>query len=117
MKSKRAAYVSPIGESASEHNRRKRIEPTYASLEKKFAFPEEIARLLIGYRMERSLTQKQLAERLEMTVPEVSRLESGRHSSTMKTVDRIAQVLGKRIQFVDSNNAEESHTERELRVI
>ena len=109
--------ISPIGESVSGHTARKRTDPHYAALAEKFVFANEIATLLIGYRMKHSLTQKQLAERLGLTVPEVSRLEHGRHNPNTRTVERIAYALGKRIAFVDAEPDTVTDSTRELTVV
>jgi len=37
-----------------------------------------------------------------MTVPEVSRLESGLHNARATTIDRVAQALGKRVVSIDA---------------
>jgi ribosome-binding protein aMBF1 (putative translation factor) len=96
-------HVSPIGDDVTEHRPRKMLENRkYREAVRKYAFAEQIARLLISHRMEHALTQKQLASVLKMTVPEVSRLESGEHTPSGKTTERILEALEKHIVFVDN---------------
>jgi transcriptional regulator with XRE-family HTH domain len=54
--------------------------------------------------MDHELTQKQLGKQLGMTESAVSRLESGQHSPSMATVDRVMCALRKRIVFVDERD-------------
>jgi DNA-binding XRE family transcriptional regulator len=106
MATQPSPYVSPVGENVTEHRARKaRENPKYAAAVERFSFAEQIARLLTGYRMEHELTQKQIGELLGMTTPEISRLESGEHTPSGKTTERILRTLHKHVVFVD-NDAE-----------
>ena len=53
----------------------------------------EIAWLLIKYRMDHGLTQEQLAERVGTSATHISRIESGRHKTSLSTLLRIAHAL------------------------
>ena len=57
----------------------------------------ELARSMIRLRLQRGLTQKQLAERLKTTQSVVSRLESGRAKPSLATLRRLADALQSRV--------------------
>ena len=59
-----------------------------------------LARQVSALRAARGETQRQLAERLGMTDSMISRLESGSHLPTVATLCRIAEGLGRRLDFV-----------------
>ena len=59
----------------------------------------ELARSLIGLRIERGLTQKELAERMNTTQSVISRLESGSANPSLATLKRLADALGARVVF------------------
>ena len=74
---------------------------------KKFrkAYAEEIARLNLvrqirELRIARKLTQKTVAKRANMPQSVVARLESGEHSFSLDTLQRIAFVYGKEVRLV-----------------
>lgn len=58
------------------------------------AFVHRIARRIASVRVERGMTQEQLASRLEIATKNVQRLESGRQNLTLATIERIAGALG-----------------------
>jgi len=78
-----------------------KTSPEYRALAEKLWFAEEIARLLIRYRMAHGLSQKALGRRLGMEESAISRLESGQHTPSGKTVNRILIAFKKQIVFVD----------------
>ncbi len=53
-----------------------------------------IAREVMLARARIGLTQQQLAAALGTSVPAISRLESGRHGMTVRTLQRLADTLG-----------------------
>lgn len=57
---------------------------------------QELARL----RSAAGETQRQLAARLQMTESMISRLERGDHVPSLKTLSRIAQAYGRRLEIV-----------------
>lgn len=86
--------ASPIGSSHSdEMEKRARASEAYRSALEELAPAESLARLIIHKRTELGLTQADLAERMGTTASVVSRLESGQHSVTMKTLRRVAIAL------------------------
>ena len=60
----------------------------------------QCARQLLELRRHTGETQKQLAARLRMTDSMVSRLESGEHVPGLKTLCRIADAFGRRLEIV-----------------
>jgi len=53
-----------------------------------------IAQLVILHRTRAGLSQEVLAERMGTSVPAISRLESGWHTPTTKTLAKLASALG-----------------------
>lgn len=75
------------------------------SKEYQLAYNEEIARLTLirqirGLRLTKKLTQKAVAKRAHMPQSVVARLESGEHSFSLDTLQRIAHVFDKKVQLV-----------------
>ena len=64
------------------------------------AVAQECARKLFELRGQTGQTQKQLAARLGMTESMISRLESGDHVPSLKTLCRIAEVFGRQLEIV-----------------
>jgi ribosome-binding protein aMBF1 (putative translation factor) len=90
---------SPIGSRASDAAcRRAHRSAAYRREQRQLAPYEEIARLVIRHRMERGLTQQQLAERMGTSHSAISRIESGRHTTSAETLRRLAEALG--VRFV-----------------
>jgi ribosome-binding protein aMBF1 (putative translation factor) len=66
----------------------------YVALKPEFA----LARALILARSKAGLTQAQLAKRMGTTQSVVARIESGRNPPNLKTLDKYARALGRRIE-------------------
>ncbi len=69
------------------------------------AYKEEITRLNLvrqirELRLAKKLTQKAVAKRANMPQSVVARLESGEHSFSLDTLQRIAYVFDKEVQLV-----------------
>jgi len=67
-------------------------------------YNEEVVRLKLAnqvrdMRMSKHLTQKKVAERADMPQSVVARVESGSHSFSLGTINRIAQVFEKELQL------------------
>jgi transcriptional regulator with XRE-family HTH domain len=60
----------------------------------------QCAQRLLELRAHATETQKQLAKRLKMTESMISRLESGDHVPSVKTLCRIADAFGRRLEIV-----------------
>lgn len=59
----------------------------------------ETMRALIGARIERDLTQKQLAELSGIRQSNISRIENGTCSPTIATLQKLAAAMGKRLHI------------------
>jgi transcriptional regulator with XRE-family HTH domain len=57
------------------------------------AIARAVALKVLAYRTKHSLSQRGLAKQLEMTQPQVARLEAGEHNPTIDTLARLAQTL------------------------
>jgi transcriptional regulator with XRE-family HTH domain len=64
------------------------------------ALAADCAQRLLELRAHATETQKQLAKRLKMTESMISRLESGDHVPSIKTLCRIADAFGRRLEIV-----------------
>lgn len=71
----------------------------------------DIACEFINYRVRNHLSQKELAEKLQMTQAMVSKLESGEYNPTVKMLFEIAKKLSWkfRVQFEDSAQQYDYH--------
>ena len=49
---------------------------------------------VVGYRIDRGLSQTGLARLLGMHQPAIARLEAGEHEPSLATLSRLARVLG-----------------------
>lgn len=68
-------------------------------------FNEELFRLKIAseiknLRTKKKLTQEKFAEKANMPQSVVARIESGKHSISLITLNRVAHALGKHVQLV-----------------
>ena len=68
----------------------------YEDLETEF----EIAEMLIEYRNSYKMTQDELAKLIKINRSDLSKLESGSANPTLKTLKKIASVLGMKLKFV-----------------
>ncbi|MHB8177177.1 MAG: helix-turn-helix transcriptional regulator [Vulcanimicrobiaceae bacterium] len=107
---KQDGNIGPAGDLVSDRFYHKSKDPEYAAIAEMYRVAEDVARLLICYRMEHDLKQKQLAEQLGMTESMVSRLESGQHTPNLKTLCRLMVLFRKRILFEESESAAELAT-------
>ena len=57
------------------------------------AVARAVALKVLTYRTEHGLSQRALAKRLDMTQPQLARLEAGEHNPTIDTLARLAQTL------------------------
>lgn len=89
-----AAVVSPIGTpAAAARADRAARNPEFARLWEEYAIAREVAWQLVKFRMERGLTQQQLAECAGTSHSHISRLESGQHIPSVSTLKKVAKVL------------------------
>lgn len=71
----------------------------------KQAYNEEIIRLRLAVevrtlRTKKHLTQEAVAQKAGMPQSVVARIESGKHSISLGTLNRVAHALGKQVQLV-----------------
>ena len=64
------------------------------------AIAAQCAQRLLELRVHTGETQKQLATRLRMTESMISRLERGDHVPSLRTLCRIADAFGRRLEIV-----------------
>jgi ribosome-binding protein aMBF1 (putative translation factor) len=85
---------SPIGTDATTARRRRAERSAeYQAEEARLAPFEQVARLVIGRRIELGMTQEQVAERMETSASTISRIESGQHITSFTTLERLAAAL------------------------
>jgi DNA-binding XRE family transcriptional regulator len=107
--------ISPIGTPAAVASRRRaERSPAYRAQRDARQGFREIAWLIIKYRMEHELTQQQLADRVGTSYSQISRLESGRHGTSIDTLLRIAHALGLRLVIGFQSPPSEKDPERDL---
>jgi ribosome-binding protein aMBF1 (putative translation factor) len=95
---KRPRTTSPVGQTAGEAAARRAAKsPRYRAQAAELAGCREIAWLLIKYRMDRGLSQQQLADLVGTSNSQISRIESGRHRTNLDTLTRIAHALDLRL--------------------
>jgi UDP-N-acetylglucosamine 1-carboxyvinyltransferase len=74
----------------------------------------EIAWLLIKYRMDKGLSQQQLADLVGTSHSQISRIESGRHRTNLDTLTRIAHALDLRMVLGFESTTPSGRAKREL---
>ena len=85
---------SPIGSTAEDSTRRRaQRSPAYRRQQAERADFRELAWLLIKYRMDKGLSQQELADLVGTSNSQISRIESGRHRTNFDTLLRIARAL------------------------
>lgn len=93
------AKRSPVGNTTQEAQRRRaRLSAAYRAEKQRLAQFEELARLVIKHRAALGISQKELADRVGTSHSAISRLESGRHKTSVETLQRVAEALG--VRFV-----------------
>jgi ribosome-binding protein aMBF1 (putative translation factor) len=86
--------VSPLGTTVTDDIRAQMADPEFRRATAEYAVAEEVARVLIRFRRDRRLTQKDAAIELGMTESMVCRLERGDHVPNVKTMLRVAEATG-----------------------
>ena len=71
------------------------VKSEYEALEPEFS----IMQVIVEARAKTGLTQKQLAEKTGISQADISRLERGTGNPSVKTLQRIASALGRKIQI------------------
>jgi len=83
------------------------LEQTFKKRTDEFkqGYKEESSRIMLAkeirtIRSRKKMTQKDVAQKADIPQSVIARLESGNHSVSLYTLNRIAYVLGKRVQLV-----------------
>lgn len=84
---------SPIGTTVAEARRRRSDRKEYRAAQEELAPYEQLARIVIRRRLDLGLTQEQLAERMGTSHSAISRIESGQHSTSVQTLQRLGDAL------------------------
>jgi ribosome-binding protein aMBF1 (putative translation factor) len=89
--------VSPLGDDVATAVARRRSDPKYADVERRYEQSMAIADLVILHRTRSGMTQRELARRMGTSETAVARLESGFHLPSTETLRRVAAALGGRL--------------------
>jgi ribosome-binding protein aMBF1 (putative translation factor) len=90
----RNSDAGPVGSTAAEGAaQRARRSAGYREAQERLAPYEQLARIVIRRRLDLGLTQEQLAERMGTSHSAISRIESGQHSTSVQTLQRLATAL------------------------
>jgi ribosome-binding protein aMBF1 (putative translation factor) len=93
-----AKRSNPVAATALEASRRRAARSAaYRREQRRLAGSEELARLVIRHRAALGLSQKELAERVGTSHSSISRIESGRHRTSVTTLQRVAEALDLRL--------------------
>ncbi len=84
-----------------------RQDPAFRRRWDESAFARQVATTLVRYRVERDLTQRQLADLLGVHQPNVARLESGERTPTLRELARITAMTGLTFHLSVANGAVE----------
>jgi ribosome-binding protein aMBF1 (putative translation factor) len=108
------AKRSPVGSTTQQARRRRAsASAAYRPEQQRLAQFEELARLVIKHRAALGISQKELARRVGTSHTAISRLESGRHKTSVETLQRVAGALGVRFVLGFESGPREAPT-REL---
>ncbi len=94
----RDTWVNPVGDTAAEAGAERATRSrAYRRARESIAGGHDLAWMLVRHRMERGLTQQQLAAEIGTSYSQISRIESGTHTPNLDTLMRIADALGRRL--------------------
>jgi ribosome-binding protein aMBF1 (putative translation factor) len=104
-------WISPIGSNVADDLEEDLKDPVFRAEWERIQPFEKIARLVIFRRAELGLTQAELAARMGTTASVISRIESGQHATSARTLKRLAEALDARavIGFEFSSNGKPKH--------
>ena len=98
MAKKSAAKKSPQGTTAADAGRRRaERSAAYQAEQRRLSQFEELARLVIKHRAALGLSQQELARRVGTSHSAISRIESGQHRTSVRTLQRIARAMDLRL--------------------
>lgn len=114
-KTQRDVAPSPVGTTADQASaRRAARSPEYRAQRAEREGLREIAWLLIKYRMDKGLSQQQLADLVGTSHSQISRIESGRHRTNLDTLTRIAHALDLRMVLGFESTTPSGRAKRDL---
>jgi DNA-binding XRE family transcriptional regulator len=88
--------MSPISKTTFEDWQKEQLEdPEFVTALRELEPGHQIARL----RIQRGLTQAQLAEMVGTRQPSIARIESGKSLPSLSFLERVAQVLNARVEI------------------
>jgi len=88
---------TPLGLTLDAHVAAAELDDDYREARARLAPFEQVARLLIRYRMDHGLSPTQRGERTGISHSVVSRIETGQHRTNLETLSKIALALGRRL--------------------
>ncbi|MBQ6901260.1 MAG: helix-turn-helix transcriptional regulator [Firmicutes bacterium] len=83
----------------SKYIREQMKDPEFKELYEKSEGEYQVAREIIKARIEKNMTQQELAEKTGMRQSNISRIENGSCSPTVETLSIIAEGLGKKLEI------------------
>lgn len=108
-----SAQGRPVGQSVSDDITESLEDPEFRAEYERLAPCEELARIVIMRRASLSLTQAELAARMGTTASAISRIESGQHATSARTLKKLGDAFGGRA-VVGFEFGPAKHPEREL---
>lgn len=84
-------------------------DPAYRTEHERTKVASALALAVFTYRTERGMSQRALADVLDMRQPQVARLEAGDVTPTMETLCRVSKGLGLRIRIEIGPDDPDSH--------
>ena len=108
--------VDPVGTAVSDHIKESLKDPEFRAEYERLAPYEALARIVIMRRGSLGLTQAELAARMGTTASAISRIESGQHATSARTLKKLGDALGARAVLGFEFGSVE-HPERELVVL
>lgn len=97
MKSKN--HISPLGSNARSVAKKRRKVAAYSQAEKSTALSQDISNLVILFRTKNNITQEELGSRMRINATSISRLESGTHLPSLKTLEKFAKAVSGRLKI------------------
>lgn len=91
-----AARGGPIGRFVVEDIKESLKDPEFRAEYERLAPYEELARIVIMRRAALGLTQAELATRMGTTASAISRIESGQHATSTRTLKKLGDAFGGR---------------------
>lgn len=88
--------VSPIGKSVSDDIKESLEDAKFRAEYERLAPYGELARIVIARRALLGLTQVELAVRMGTTASAISRIESGQHATSARTLKKLGDAFGGR---------------------